>query len=322
MDVNQINNIISDEMKAVDRKLIDQLQSDVVLISQLGGYIINSGGKRLRPMLALLAAKACGYTGTNHINMAAVIELIHTATLLHDDVVDDSKLRRNRDTANVLWGNEAAVLVGDFIYTRAFEMMVALGNMQIMRVMAKATNTIAEGEVLQLMNCNDPDTTEESYMAVIHSKTAKLFEAATESGAILANSDENSIRAMAHYGMHAGTAFQLIDDVLDYRSSKEVMGKNVGDDLAEGKPTLPLIHVVRTGKKSQKEIVRHAIETGGLENIQAVLDAIQETNALEYTENVAQKEAELARKYLESIPDSIYKEALNTLTYIAVQRDQ
>ncbi|AOV15758.1 octaprenyl diphosphate synthase [Acidihalobacter aeolianus] len=320
MELSAIRLLVEAEMRAVDEHIIRHLRSDVILINQLGSYIVDSGGKRLRPLLALLSAKACGYADTGHIGLAAIIELIHTATLLHDDVVDDSQLRRNRETANAIWGNEAAVLVGDFLYTRAFQMMVDLGSMRILDILAQATNTIAEGEVLQLLNCNDPDTTEASYMEVIHSKTAKLFEAATQIGAVLAGRPEAEEQALAAYGMHAGTAFQLIDDVLDYRASAEQMGKNVGDDLAEGKPTLPLIYAMRSGNEAQRDVIRKAIEQGGLNRLDEVLDAIESTGSIAYTESVARREAQLAASQLDVLPDSPYKEALVSLTRVAVER--
>ena len=321
MALSRIRALVEEEMQAVDAHILKRLRSEVVLINQLGSYIVSGGGKRLRPLMALLSAKACGYEGQGHIGLAAIVELIHTATLLHDDVVDDSKLRRNRETANAIWGNEAAVLVGDFLYTRAFEMMVELDSMRIMEILAAATNTITEGEVLQLLNCHDPDTSEERYMEVIHSKTAKLFEAATQIGAVLAGMPKAQETALARYGMHAGTAFQLIDDVLDYRASAEVMGKNVGDDLAEGKPTLPLIHAMRKADAKGREVIREAIIHGGLERIGEVLATIESTKALEYTESVARAEAEKAREQLAVLPESPYKDALISLTHAAVERD-
>lgn len=321
LDLDKIRDLVAREMQAVNEHILQRLRSEVVLINTLGNYIVGGGGKRLRPLMALLSAKACGYKGNGHIGLAAIVELIHTATLLHDDVVDDSKLRRNRETANAIWGNEAAVLVGDFLYTRAFEMMVELNSMRIMEILASATNTIAEGEVLQLLNCNDPDTTEARYMDVIHSKTAKLFEAATQIGAILAKMPKEQELALAAYGMHTGTAFQLIDDVLDYRASADVMGKNVGDDLAEGKPTLPLIHAMRQANDKTRKIIREAIINGGLDHIEDILSAIESTGALEYTEAVACREAEKAREKLAVLPESPYKDALLSLTYLAVKRD-
>lgn len=320
IDIEHIKALTHDDMQAVDQCILKRLHSDVALINQLGLYIINSGGKRLRPLLALLSARAFGYQGEMHINLAAIVEFIHTATLLHDDVVDASELRRGRETANALFGNEASVLVGDFLYSRAFEMMIEINKMRVMEILAHATNTIAEGEVLQLLNCNDPDTTEERYLEVIHCKTAKLFEAATQLGAILCNSGEAQEQAMARYGMHLGTAFQLIDDALDYSSSSEDLGKNIGDDLAEGKPTLPLIYAMRNGSEEQAKLIRSVIENGGLEHIDAVMAAIEETQAIDYTIKQAQTEADLAIEALEVIPDSPYKDALCTLAHFSVNR--
>ena len=318
--IDAVRALIADDMRAVDALISKRLHSEVLLINQLGNYIVNSGGKRLRPQLVLLSAGAFGYTGTQHINLAAVIELIHTATLLHDDVVDGSDLRRGRDTANALWGNEASVLVGDFLYSRAFEMMVGAGSMRIMEILASATNTIAEGEVMQLLNCNDPDTTEERYFNVIHCKTAKLFEAAARLGAVISARPALEERAMASYGMHLGTAFQLIDDVLDYSASSLEMGKNVGDDLAEGKPTLPLIQAMRVGTPAQAAIIRHAIENGGRENIAAVTQAIESTGAIAYTARSAHAEARKAMAALAVIPDSPYRDALHALAEFSVSR--
>ncbi len=320
MDLSEIQGLIHEDMQAVDALIRERLHSDVALINQLGQYIINSGGKRLRPQLALLAAHAGGYAGEHHIQIAAIVEFIHTATLLHDDVVDESTLRRGRETANAVWGNEAAVLVGDFLYSRAFEMMVAVGSMRVMEILARTTNTIAEGEVLQLLNCHDADTTEARYMEVIHSKTAKLFEAACRLGVVLAGGSAEAEAAMAAYGMHLATAFQLIDDVLDYSAEAEDMGKNVGDDLAEGKPTLPLIHAMREGNAAQAGVIRQAIEEGGLEHIAEVLEAIESTQAIAYTGSVARRESELAIAQLDGLHDSIHKEALIALARFAVER--
>ncbi|VAW57395.1 Octaprenyl diphosphate synthase, partial [hydrothermal vent metagenome] len=294
MQEDKIKVLVTEDMQAVDSVIQTRLSSDVVLVNQLSHYIINSGGKRLRPTLSLLASRAYGYAGDNHFTLAAIIEFIHTATLLHDDVVDESELRRGQQTANALFGNAASVLVGDFLYSRAFEMMVDVGSMKVMKILAETTNVIAEGEVMQLMNCRDADTTEQRYLDVIHAKTAKLFEAATRLGAVLCKRPTDEENAMAAYGMHLGTAFQLIDDVLDYSSSSEEMGKNVGDDLAEGKPTLPLIYAMRNGTKAQSEIVRKAIEGGGLEYLDSVMLAIKETGAIEYTEKTAKLEAKQA----------------------------
>ena len=320
MNVDQIKELVADDMKAVDELIQRRLASDVVLVNQLSHYIINSGGKRLRPLLTLMASRAYGYEGDQHYNLAAIIEFIHTATLLHDDVVDESDMRRGRETANALFGNAASVLVGDFLYSRAFEMMVDADSMKIMQILAETTNVIAEGEVMQLMNCHDADTTEQRYLDVIHAKTAKLFEAATRLGAVLSHRSEDEEMAMAAYGMHLGTAFQLIDDVLDYSSSSEEMGKNVGDDLAEGKPTLPLIYAMRNGNQQQSDVVRKAIEEGGLELIDEVTAAIQATGAIEYTEQTARNEARLAIEQLVHLPDSPYKEALTGLARFSVDR--
>ncbi|HSH40823.1 MAG TPA: octaprenyl diphosphate synthase [Arenicellales bacterium] len=320
MDLEQIRQLSTRDMAEVDTVIQERLRSDVLLINQLGLYIINSGGKRLRPLLVLLAARACGYAGPHHLPLAAIIEFIHTATLLHDDVVDASNLRRGRDTANAIWGNEAAVLVGDFLYSRAFEMMVEVGSMRIMEIMAQTTNTIAEGEVMQLLNCHDPDTTEARYLEVIRSKTAKLFEAAARIGAVLGGQPTELEAAMADYGMHLGTAFQLIDDVLDYSSDSTETGKNIGDDLAEGKPTLPLIHVMRKGTPAQIELVRRAIEQGGREHIDAVQAAIESTGAIAYTAQSARDAADQAARALEGLPTSQYKDALYALAEFAVSR--
>ncbi len=315
-----IQELVSADMQQVDQTIVDRLKSDVVLVNQLGSYIINSGGKRLRPLLALLAAKACGYNGKDHVQVAAIIEFIHTATLLHDDVVDASELRRGQDTANAIWGNEASVLVGDFLYSRAFQMMVDIDQMRVMDILAETTNVIAEGEVMQLMNCNDPDTTEEQYINVIQSKTAKLFEAATRLGAVLTHMDEEFETALAHYGMHLGTAFQLIDDALDYDSSAQDMGKNIGDDLAEGKPTLPLIYAMRKGDELQTNTVRDAIENGGLDNIDAIMAIIESTQGIAYTRELARGEADRAIVCLSYLENSPYKDALAGLANFAVDR--
>jgi octaprenyl-diphosphate synthase len=269
----------------------------------------------------LLAAGACGYEGEQARLVAAIIEFIHTATLLHDDVVDESQLRRGRETANALWGNEASVLVGDFLYSRSFEMMVEGGNMRVMDILSSTTNTIAEGEVMQLLNINDPDTTEERYLDVIHSKTAKLFEASCQLGVVIASRSETEERALAAYGMHLGTAFQLIDDVLDYEATQETLGKEPGDDLAEGKPTLPLIYAMQNGDKSQAALIRNAIEKGGRSNIDAVLEIIHATGAIDYTREVAKCEAAIAVDRLQQLPESAYRNALEQLAGNSVGRD-
>ncbi len=308
-------------MVAIDEVIRVKLHSDVVLVRQVGEYIINSGGKRLRPALVILSAGAFGYTGKYHHNLAAIIEFIHTATLLHDDVVDASELRRSKATANALFGNAASVLVGDFLYSRAFQMMVEVNNMRIMQVLADATNTIAEGEVLQLLNCRNPDVKEENYLQVIRYKTAKLFEAATRLGAILCSVTPAEEESMAAYGMHLGTAFQLTDDMLDYSGDYHDTGKNLGDDLAEGKPTLPLIYAMKTGSEKQVTIVRNAIKQGGEGSLQAVLDVIQKTDALDYTRQKAEAESSMASAAISSLPNSNYKECLLQLATFAVARN-
>ncbi len=322
MDIKAIQALIESDMNDVNQLIHAQMRSDVALVNQLGLYIVNSGGKRVRPMLAILAARALGYQGKDHITLATIVEFIHTATLLHDDVVDESNLRRGTPTANAEFGNAASVLVGDFIYTRSFQLMVGLGKMQIMQVLADATNVIAEGEVLQLMNCNDPNTTEASYMQVIYSKTAKLFEAATGLAAIITEQDNSVLDALNLYGMHLGTAFQLVDDVLDYNADADQLGKNIGDDLAEGKPTLPLIYAMKHGSDQQRALIRDAIEhCNGMDNLEAILTALKQTNALEFTMQKAQQEADKAIACLDFLAESQYKQALISLARIAVERN-
>lgn len=320
MEFKEIQALIADDMGAVNALIQQRLQSDVVLVNQLSHYIIGNGGKRLRPMLALLTARACGYQGQHHVDLAAIVEFIHTATLLHDDVVDESDLRRGKDTANNIWGNQAAVLVGDFLYSRAFEMMVDVGEMRVMQVLAQATNIIAEGEVLQLLNCNDADTTEARYLEVIYSKTAKLFEAASQLGAILSGLPKDQEQAMADYGMHLGTAFQLIDDILDYSATADEMGKNVGDDLAEGKPTLPLIIALQRSTGDDAQMIREAIEQGGLDRIDDIISVINSTGALDYARSIAEQETAKAIECLQCLPDSDEKAALTALAWFSIQR--
>src|SRR5512139_1948458 len=320
MDIQAVYSLVADDRQAVDALIRQRLHSDVVLINQISHYIINSGGKRMRPVLVLLSARAFGYSGKDHLELAAVIEFIHTATLLHDDVVDASELRRGRDTANAVWGNEASVLVGDFLYSRAFQMMVSVQNMRVMEILAQATNTIAEGEVKQLLNIHNTETTEEVYLDVIRSKTAKLFESAAQLGAVLAGRSTEEELALAAYGMYLGTAFQLIDDALDYSSSAEELGKNIGDDLAEGKPTLPLLYTMHNGNESQRALIRSVIEEGGKDRINEVIAAIESTGAIAYTSRSAQIEADKAIAQLANIPDSPYKEALIALAHFAVSR--
>jgi octaprenyl-diphosphate synthase len=319
--LEQLNALIGSDMKAVDAVIRDRLHSDVVLVRQVAEYIIGAGGKRMRPALVLLAAGAMGYAGRHHHELAAVVEFIHTATLLHDDVVDESALRRGRDTANAMFGNAASVLVGDFLYSRAFQMMVEVDDMRVMRVLSDATNVIAEGEVLQLMNCHDADVDEQRYLQVIRYKTAKLFEAAAQLGAILGGAAPDTERALADYGMHLGTAFQLVDDVLDYSGHEEDTGKHLGDDLAEGKPTLPLIYVMQHGTPEQAACVRRAIEEGGRDDFVAVLDAIHATGALSHARRQAELEAERAREAIRSLKDTNYREALLQLSLFAVERN-
>jgi octaprenyl-diphosphate synthase len=316
----EIRALAADDLAGLDRCIVASLSSGVVLVNQVARHIVSGGGKRLRPLLVLLAARACGYQGDRHVGVAAVVEFIHTATLLHDDVVDGSDLRRGRDTANAVFGNEASVLVGDFLYSRAFQMMVGMGQLRVMEIMADATNVIAEGEVLQLMNCHDPDTDESRYFDVIRSKTAKLFEAGARVAAVLAGSDEGVETALAAYGMRLGVAFQLIDDALDYSGAVEEMGKNMGDDLAEGKPTLPLIQAMREGTAEQRDTIRRAIEHGGLEELAAIRNAIESTGALHYTARLAREQAEAAVEALAALPESVFRDALASLARIAVDR--
>ncbi|WP_428772857.1 octaprenyl diphosphate synthase [Vibrio sp.] len=321
MDFNAIQSLTAEDMAKVNETIQAQLNSDVSLINQLGFYIVSGGGKRLRPMLAILSARALGYQGQGHITSAAFIEFIHTATLLHDDVVDESDMRRGKATANAAFGNAASVLVGDFIYTRSFQMMTELGSMKILKLMSDAVNVIAEGEVQQLMNCNDPNTTEASYMQVIYSKTARLFEAATQIGAILNQAPAEVETALQDYGRYLGTAFQLIDDVMDYTSDGEEMGKNVGDDLAEGKPTLPLLHAMHHGTPEQTAMICEAIEkSNGMERLNEILAAMEQWGSLDYTRDKALQEADKAIEALAILPESDYKQALITLAHMAVQR--
>ena len=320
MELKEIQALVAVDMEGVNAQIRAQLHSDVALIQQMGEYIVNSGGKRLRPVLAILSARACGYEGDRHHLTAAIIEFIHTATLLHDDVVDSSDLRRGKETANSIWGNEASVLVGDFIFSRSFQMMVKVNQMRVMEILSAASNTIAEGEVLQLLNCNDPDTTEDQYMEVIRCKTAKLFEAAAQLGPVLANESEHIEDALSKYGMHLGTSFQLIDDILDYRADSQAIGKNVGDDLAEGKPTLPIIYAIRHGSPQRAEALKAIIRQGDRDQLDQVLDIIDVTNALQYTEQVARQEAENAKREIECLSESKFKTALSSLADFSVSR--
>ena len=320
MSVKQLFAPIAADMHAVDAVIRLRLHSDVALIRTVAEYIVQSGGKRLRPALVLYTAGALGYQGTHHHELAAVVEFIHTATLLHDDVVDESDLRRGNPTANARFSNAAAVFVGDFLYSRAFQMMVRVDSMRVMRVLAEATNVIAEGEVLQMLNCHNADVRIDDYLRVIRYKTAKLFEAAARLGGIVGGADEALEARLAAFGMHLGTAFQLIDDVLDYSADEADTGKHLGDDLAEGKPTLPLIHVMQHGTAEQAALVRHAIEGGGRDDFAAVLAAIQSSGALEETRRYAEAEAKLAIDAISVLPPSNYKEALLQLSDFAVRR--
>ena len=320
MTFDSVVALARDDMSAVDQLISTSLESDVALVSQVSKYIVTSGGKRLRPLLVLLASRALGYEGEQHIRSAAIVEFIHTATLLHDDVVDGSERRRGRETANTVFGNQASVLVGDFLYSRAFQMMVDIDSMRVMQILADATNTIAAGEVMQLMNVHDPDTTEESYRQVIYRKTARLFEAGAQIAAVLANRDAGDEAAMISYGQNLGAAFQLVDDALDYNSSAEELGKNLGDDLAEGKATLPLIYAMRKCSSADKELIRNAILEGGLDQLEKIQAIIESTGALQYTAARAQEAADTAIAALSDVPDSDYKQALIAIADFSVQR--
>ncbi len=321
IDFEIIKNLTTEEAKAVDQLIINELSSDVLLINQIGHYIIGNGGKRLRPMLLLLAAKAMGKVNDSHLILAAVIEFIHTATLLHDDVVDESDLRRGQESANAVWGNAASVLVGDYLYSSAFEMMVRTDNMRVMEILSKTTTAIAEGEVLQLLNCNNPDTTEQKYLEVIERKTAILFSAGTRLGAVLSNADKATEEALAVYGQQLGIAFQLIDDALDYKSTAEDLGKNLGDDLAEGKPTLPLIYAIANGTESEASVIIDAIKQGSRDAFNEVYAIVLSTKAIDYTEKCADEAAQKAIDALGCLGPSEYKDALISLARFSVQRN-
>jgi octaprenyl-diphosphate synthase len=321
MPEKNIMEMIAPDMSAVNQVIRAQLHSEVPLVNQISEYIISAGGKRIRPTLVLLVANTFAYSGKHHFDLAAIVEFIHTATLLHDDVVDESSLRRGRQTANALFGNAASVLVGDFLYSRAFQMMVSIDSMRIMQILADATNVIAEGEVLQLLNMHDPDVTETRYLEVIRSKTAKLFEAAGEIGALIAGASNDDIQRAGEYGRNLGTAFQLIDDVLDYSGNREEIGKNVGDDLREGKPTLPLIYLMKYGTELQKDLVRRCIEEGDETKFDAILNAINESGALDYARNAALKAANAAQLAIASFPSNEYCRALHNLADFAVDRN-
>lgn len=318
--MQQIRNLVTDDFSAVNELIINKLHSNVGLVENIGHHLISAGGKRLRPLLVLLAAPACHYQGKDHISLAVVIEFLHTATLLHDDVVDVSNLRRGLPTANAKWGNAPSVLVGDFIYSRAFQLMVAQGNIHIMRLLSDTTNRIAEGEVLQLIKAGDAETSEEQYLDVIKNKTAVLFAAATQGAAILAEAGKATEDAMYHYGLHLGIAFQLIDDLLDYTGDPSKTGKNIGDDLSEGKPTLPLIYTIKHGTTEQAELVRQAITNKDAEKLPQVIDAVTKSGALKYTHEQAQQHSNTAIQSLKPLDDSTFKTALIKLSRLAVDR--
>jgi octaprenyl-diphosphate synthase len=318
--LEKIRALVCTELAAVDEAIRSGLHSAVGLVDQIADHIIGGGGKRLRPLLVVLAGRACGAAGAACERAAAFIEFIHTATLLHDDVVDQSARRRGRDTANEIFGNQASVLVGDFVYSRAFQMMAATRSQRVIEIMADATNVIAEGEVLQLMNAHDPETTEARYLEVIHRKTAQLFQAGAEVAAVISGAPEPIQRDLSSYGRHLGTAYQLIDDVLDYQSDPETRGKNLGDDLAEGKPTLPLIYALREGNGRCNELMREVIRDGGRDRLDDILGAIESAGGLEYTARLAQSEADQALAALTALPDTPYREALAALARFAVAR--
>ena len=320
MDIEGIRKLIEADFRATDKLILSRLKSDVALINQVGHYIVGSGGKRLRPLIVLLSARALNYQGSRHVDLAAIVEFIHTATLLHDDVVDGSDQRRSRDTANAVWGNAASVLVGDFLYSRAFEMMVTVDDMKVMDIFSTATNKIAEGEVLQLLNCNDPDTTEDRYREVILRKTATLFEAGARLGAIVNTTSEATESALASYGRHLGMAFQIIDDALDYGPSNGDLDKNVGDDLAEGKPTLQLIRAMQVGDDEIKKLLVSVIKHGNKNDINKVRSAIESTDAIRYTMSLAKAEAKIAKESLNALPNSKYRAALAEIADFSVER--
>lgn len=319
-DFDDIRSLLNADLAQTDKVLVERLSSNVALINQMSSYIIGAGGKRLRPLLLLLCARATGYKGVHHHLMAVVIELIHTATLLHDDIVDESATRRGKDTANEVWGNAASVLVGDFLYSRAFEMMVEPNSMRIMQILSKTTNSIAEGEVLQLLNCQNAQLTETEYFQVIERKTACLFQAATQIGAILSAANEQQELALKDYGLHLGNAFQIIDDVLDYESDFETMGKEVGDDLSEGKTTLPMIHALENTSGETQALLISAIENADNTHIDQIIEILSSVNAFDYTRQKAQESANLAKQSLNAIPDSDFKTALTLLCDLSLQR--
>ncbi|MDQ2078156.1 polyprenyl synthetase family protein [Marinimicrobium sp. ABcell2] len=312
--------VVADDFTAVNQRIITQLHSDVPLVEDIGHYLIAAGGKRLRPLMVLLSANALGYRGREHVDLAVIIEFIHTATLLHDDVVDTSNMRRGRPTANAEWGNAPSVLVGDFLYSRAFQMMVALGNMDIMAVLSNTTNLIAEGEVQQLVNAKDPAVTEENYFSVIRKKTAILFDSACEVAALLCGANAQQRAAMSAYGQKVGTAFQLVDDALDYRGDAAALGKNLGDDLAEGKPTLPLIHAMRQGSPAESELIANAIRNGDASQLKTIVSIVEASGAMDYTLECARQEVSAALEQLQQLPDNEYTQAMATLAKFSLER--
>jgi len=320
MLLTNLKQAVDPDLNKVDKLIISSLYSEIPLVREVGNHIIQGGGKRLRPFLLLLCAKACAYNGNDQITMATVIEFIHTATLLHDDVIDNSMLRRGCETANNRWGNEAAVLVGDFLYSRAFQLMVKVQNLEILKIIADATNTIAEGEVLQLLNQNNPETSEQHYLQVVRNKTAKLFEASAEIGAVLAGCDPHIRIALAQYGLHLGTAYQLIDDLLDYQSVDSELGKTIGNDLAEGKPTMPLIYLFKNGTVDQKALVIDAITNPKFTNLSIIQEAIHQSGAIDYTLNFAQREANLAKQAISELPESEYRAVAIELADFVINR--
>ncbi|TVZ38284.1 octaprenyl-diphosphate synthase [Alteromonadaceae bacterium 2753L.S.0a.02] len=318
--MQSFHKVVEADFAAVNRLIIEKLHSDVDLVENIGHYIVDAGGKRLRPLLVLLTSNALGYQGSAHIELAAIIEFIHTATLLHDDVVDVSSLRRGRPTANAQWGNAPSILVGDFLYSRAFQMMVAVGDIDVMAIMSNTTNVISEGEVQQLVNTNDPDVSEQNYLVVIHKKTAALFEAACEIGAVIAGASATQRACAKQIGYHLGVAFQLVDDALDYQGDAASLGKNVGDDLAEGKPTLPLIHAITHSSDTEVELIRAAIRAGGIDKLQQIISIVRERGGLEYTMRCANTHADEALALIEQLPASPFQSALADLTRFSVNR--
>lgn len=312
--------VVADDFTAVNQRIINQLHSDVPLVEDIGHHLIAAGGKRLRPLMVLLSARALGYSGHRHVDLAVIIEFIHTATLLHDDVVDTSNMRRGRPTANAQWGNAPSVLVGDFLYSRAFQMMVALGDISVMSVLSNTTNLIAEGEVQQLVNAKDPAVTETNYFSVIHKKTAILFDSACEAAALLCGANVTQQAALSAYGLAVGTAFQLVDDALDYRGDAKTLGKNVGDDLAEGKPTLPLIYAMREGSPAQAELIANAIRTGDASQLEAIVDVVEQTGAMDYTLRCAREQVDTALTQLQQLPNNNYTQAMAELATFALER--